>query len=128
MTPDEYCQQRTAKSGTSFYYSFLFLPPERRRAITVDGHVKIADRPPLPGLVEGAQHGLRERVADRGCVGLARLRHRRYQLECREHRSRAVHRLICRGLLREARVAVRMAHIDESHREITIDSEDDLCF
>jgi len=34
MTPDEYCQQRTARSGTSFYYSFLFLPPERRRAIT----------------------------------------------------------------------------------------------
>jgi len=34
MTPDEYCQQRTAQSGTSFYYSFLFLPPERRRAIT----------------------------------------------------------------------------------------------
>jgi phytoene synthase len=34
MTPDEYCQQRAAKSGSSFYYSFLFLPPERRRAIT----------------------------------------------------------------------------------------------
>ena len=34
VTPDEYCQQRTAQSGTSFYYSFLFLPPERRRAIT----------------------------------------------------------------------------------------------
>jgi hypothetical protein len=34
MTPDEYCQERTARSGTSFYYSFLFLPPERRRAIT----------------------------------------------------------------------------------------------
>ena len=34
MTPDEYCQQRTARSGTSFYYSFMFLPPERRRAIT----------------------------------------------------------------------------------------------
>ena len=34
MTPDEYCQQRTARSGSSFYYSFLFLPPERRRAIT----------------------------------------------------------------------------------------------
>ena len=33
MSPDEYCQQRTAQSGTSFYYSFLFLPPERRRAI-----------------------------------------------------------------------------------------------
>ena len=34
MTPDEYCQQKTAQSGTSFYYSFMFLPPERRRAIT----------------------------------------------------------------------------------------------
>ena len=34
MTPDEYCQQRAAGSGSSFYYSFLFLPPERRRAIT----------------------------------------------------------------------------------------------
>ena len=34
MTPDEYCQDRAAKSGSSFYYSFLFLPPERRRAIT----------------------------------------------------------------------------------------------
>ncbi len=34
MTPDEYCQQRAAASGSSFYYSFLFLPPERRRAIT----------------------------------------------------------------------------------------------
>jgi phytoene synthase len=34
MTPDEYCQQKTARSGTSFYYSFLFLPPARRRAIT----------------------------------------------------------------------------------------------
>jgi phytoene synthase len=35
MSPDEYCQQKTAQSGSSFYYSFLFLPPERRRAITV---------------------------------------------------------------------------------------------
>ena len=34
MSPDEYCQQKAAKSGSSFYYSFLFLPPERRRAIT----------------------------------------------------------------------------------------------
>ncbi len=34
MTPDEYCQQRTAASGSSFYYSFIFLPPEQRRAIT----------------------------------------------------------------------------------------------
>ncbi|HEV7813676.1 MAG TPA: presqualene diphosphate synthase HpnD [Janthinobacterium sp.] len=34
MSPDEYCQQKAAKSGSSFYYSFLFLPQERRRAIT----------------------------------------------------------------------------------------------
>jgi phytoene synthase len=34
MTADEYCQQKAAASGSSFYYSFLFLPPERRRAIT----------------------------------------------------------------------------------------------
>jgi phytoene synthase len=34
MTPDEYCQQKAAGSGSSFYYSFLFLPLERRRAIT----------------------------------------------------------------------------------------------
>ena len=34
MTPDEYCQQKAAQSGSSFYYAFLFLPPERRRAIT----------------------------------------------------------------------------------------------
>jgi phytoene synthase len=34
MTPDEYCREKAAASGSSFYYSFLFLPPERRRAIT----------------------------------------------------------------------------------------------
>jgi phytoene synthase len=34
MSPDEYCQQKAAASGSSFYYSFLFLPQERRRAIT----------------------------------------------------------------------------------------------
>ena len=34
MTPDDYCRQKAARSGSSFYYSFLFLPPERRRAIT----------------------------------------------------------------------------------------------
>jgi len=34
MTPDEYCQQKAVQSGSSFYYSFLFLPPRRRRAIT----------------------------------------------------------------------------------------------
>ena len=26
MTPDEYCQGKAAASGSSFYYSFLFLP------------------------------------------------------------------------------------------------------
>jgi 15-cis-phytoene synthase len=34
VTPDEYCQQKAAASGSSFYYSFLYLPAERRRAIT----------------------------------------------------------------------------------------------
>ncbi len=34
MQPDQYCQQKAAASGSSFYYSFLFLPDERRRAIT----------------------------------------------------------------------------------------------
>ena len=34
MTPDQYCQRKAAASGSSFYYSFLFLPQERRRAIT----------------------------------------------------------------------------------------------
>src|SRR5450759_4128320 len=34
MTPDEYCQQRAAGSGSSFYYSFMFLEAPRRHAIT----------------------------------------------------------------------------------------------
>ena len=34
MTPDQYCQNKTAQSGSSFYYSFMFLSPDRRRAIT----------------------------------------------------------------------------------------------
>ena len=34
MTPDAYCQKKSAASGSSFYYAFLFLAPERRRAIT----------------------------------------------------------------------------------------------
>ncbi|MGW8228943.1 MAG: presqualene diphosphate synthase HpnD [Gammaproteobacteria bacterium] len=33
MTPEQYCQDKTARSGSSFYYSFLFLPPAQRRAI-----------------------------------------------------------------------------------------------
>jgi 15-cis-phytoene synthase len=34
MTPEQYVQQRAARSGSSFYYAFLFLPPPRRAAIT----------------------------------------------------------------------------------------------
>ena len=34
MSPDAYCQKKAARSGSSFYYSFLFLPPAQRRAIT----------------------------------------------------------------------------------------------
>lgn len=34
MSPQEYCQQKAAQSGSSFYYSFLFLPKEKRQAIT----------------------------------------------------------------------------------------------
>jgi phytoene synthase len=33
MTPQEYCQDKAAKSGSSFYYSFLSLPDEKRDAI-----------------------------------------------------------------------------------------------
>ena len=31
---EQYCRDRAATSGSSFYYSFLFLPEEKRRAIT----------------------------------------------------------------------------------------------
>jgi len=34
MNPEEYVQQKAAASGSSFYYAFLFLPRERRAAIT----------------------------------------------------------------------------------------------
>ena len=34
MTPDQYCQDKAAASGSSFYYSFLLLPKAKRRAIT----------------------------------------------------------------------------------------------
>jgi len=33
MSPDEYCRDKAAKSGSSFYYSFLFLPELQRQAI-----------------------------------------------------------------------------------------------
>ena len=34
MSPQEYCQKKAAASGSSFYYSFLFLPKPKREAIT----------------------------------------------------------------------------------------------
>jgi phytoene synthase len=34
MTPQAYVQEKAAASGSSFYYAFLFLPPQRRAAIT----------------------------------------------------------------------------------------------
>lgn len=34
MIPDQYCQEKAARSGSSFYYSFLFLPPQQRQAVT----------------------------------------------------------------------------------------------
>ncbi|HYG32275.1 MAG TPA: presqualene diphosphate synthase HpnD [Methylophilaceae bacterium] len=34
MSPQEYCQEKAAASGSSFYYSFLFLPKPQREAIT----------------------------------------------------------------------------------------------
>ncbi len=33
MNPNQYCQDKAAKSGSSFYYSFMFLPPQQRQAI-----------------------------------------------------------------------------------------------
>ena len=34
MTPEQYVQDKAARSGSSFYYAFLFLAPPRRAAIT----------------------------------------------------------------------------------------------
>lgn len=34
MTPDEYCQEKTQHSSSSFYYSFLFLDSTQRQAMT----------------------------------------------------------------------------------------------
>jgi phytoene synthase len=34
MTPQQYVQAKASRSGSSFYYAFLFLPPPRRAAIT----------------------------------------------------------------------------------------------
>ena len=34
MDPSEYCEDKARQSGSSFYYSFMFLPKDKRRAIT----------------------------------------------------------------------------------------------
>ncbi|MGP1629878.1 MAG: presqualene diphosphate synthase HpnD [Giesbergeria sp.] len=34
MNPQQYVQEKAAASGSSFYYAFLFLPEQRRQAIT----------------------------------------------------------------------------------------------
>ena len=68
MTPDEYCQAKSAQSGSSFYYAFMFLPPERRRAITalyafcreVDDAV---DEPSDPGVARTKLEWWRHEIA-----------------------------------------------------------------
>jgi phytoene synthase len=68
MTPDEYCQQKAAQSGSSFYYSFLFLPTPRRRAITalyafcreVDD---VVDEVPDPGIARTKLAWWRQEIA-----------------------------------------------------------------
>jgi 15-cis-phytoene synthase len=34
MTPDQYCEHKAASSGSSFYFSFLFLEAQQRQAMT----------------------------------------------------------------------------------------------
>jgi phytoene synthase len=68
MTPDQYCEQKTARSGSSFYYSFLFLPTEQRRAIMalyafcreVDD---VVDECTEPTLAQTTLHWWREEIA-----------------------------------------------------------------
>ena len=70
MLPDQYCQHKAAKSGSSFYVSFRFLPSERRRAITalyafcreVDDIVD--DFPSDPGGARRKLDGWRREIAD----------------------------------------------------------------
>ena len=42
MTPDEYCQEKAAASGSSFYYCFLFLP--RRAPARHHGALRVLPR------------------------------------------------------------------------------------
>jgi phytoene synthase len=68
MTPEQYVQDKAAKSGSSFYYAFLFLPPPRRAAITafyafcreVDD---IVDEVSDPGVAAQKLHWWRQEVA-----------------------------------------------------------------
>ena len=68
MTPDEYCRQKAAQSGSSFYYSFLFLPPPKRNAITalyafcreVDD---VVDEVPDPGVARTKLAWWRQEIA-----------------------------------------------------------------
>jgi 15-cis-phytoene synthase len=72
MTPDDYCRNRASASGSSFYYSFLFLPPERRRAITalyaycreVDDAVDEASEPGIAAVKLDWWQGEVERLFD----------------------------------------------------------------
>jgi len=34
VNPDQYCREKVAPPGSSLHYAFLFLPPDRRRALT----------------------------------------------------------------------------------------------
>jgi 15-cis-phytoene synthase len=68
MTPEQYVQDKTAASGSSFYYAFLFLPPPRRAAITafyafcreVDD---VVDETSDPGVAATKLHWWRKEVA-----------------------------------------------------------------
>ena len=67
MSPDEYCQEKTASSGSSFYHSFRFLPPKKRRAMTalyafcreVDD---VVDESREPEMARATLNGWREEV------------------------------------------------------------------
>ena len=69
MTPAQYCQEKAAQSGSSFYYSFLFLPQEKREAITalyafcreVDD---VVDECPDPALARTKLAWWRQELAD----------------------------------------------------------------
>lgn len=68
MTPQQYVQEKTARSGSSFYYAFLFLPAQQRAAITafyafcreVDD---VVDEPGDPGVAAAKLAWWRREVA-----------------------------------------------------------------